>query len=306
MGFSHVFRRGIWSAVLLLFCAAPLSAQVEDHIAAYTGENATGYLNPLAGAIGTTLNSGLYRSAHIPRFGFTIALELPIMGLYFGDENKVFTATTEAGFTPQQTTEASTVVGPTNVVIVDGDGGTQFAFPGGFDVGSFAITAPQLRIGSVFGTEAMIRFVAFKVGDDDLGDVSLFGLGFRHSLSQYMGPVPPVDLAVSFFWQSFKLGENESGEDLTKTNSYSYGVQMSKHFPPIFTPYTGLYYNSYKMDVTYESEVAGEEDPIDITFDDGYVQWTIGVELNLAVLDIFVEYNVSSYNSLAFGLGLGF
>ncbi len=306
MVFSHVFRRGIWSAVLLLFLAAPLSAQVEDHIAAYTGENATGYLNPLAGAIGATLNSGLYRSARIPGFGLTIALEFPVMGLYFGDDDRTFTATTEAGFTPEQTAEAPTVVGDTKVVIVDGDGGTQFAFPGGFDVGSFAITAPQLRVGSVFGTEAMIRFVAVKVGDNDLGDISLFGLGFRHSISQYMGPIPPVDLAASFFWQSFKMGENESGEDLSKTNTYSFGLQASKHIPPILTPYTGLYYNSYTMDVTYESEVTGEEDPIDLTFDDGYIQWTIGIELNLAILNAFVEYNVSSYNSLAFGLGLGF
>jgi hypothetical protein len=305
MDFSHVFRRVIWSAVLLLLCASPLSAQIEEHISAYTGENATGYLDPLAGAIGTMLNSGLWRSASIPKAGFTIAIELPIMGLYFGDDDKTFNATTETGFSPTQTAEAPTVIGDTKAVIVDGDGGTQFAFPGGFDVGSFALTVPQLRVGAVFGTEAMIRFVAFRIGDSDIGDVSLFGLGIRHSLSQYMGPVPPVDMAASFFWQSFKLGENESGDDLTKTNTYSFGVQMSKHFPPVFTPYTGLYYNSYKMDAEYESDVAGE-DIIDLTFDDGFVQWTIGVEFNIAVLNAYVEYSVSSYNSLGFGLGLGF
>ncbi len=306
MGFSHVFRRGIWFTVLLLFCASPLLAQIEDHISAYTGENATGYLNPLAGAIGTTLNSGLWRSASIPKAGFTIALEFPIVGLYFGDDDKTFGATTEAGFSPTQTVDAPTVIGDTKAVIVSGDGGTQFAFPGGFDVGSFALTVPQLRVGAVFGTEAMIRFIAFRIGDSDIGDVSLFGLGFRHSISQYMGPLPPVDLAASFFYQSFKLGENESGDDLTKTNTYSFGVQASKHILPILTPYTGLYYNSYNMDVTYESEVAGEEDPIDLTFDDGFVQWTIGLELNLAILNAFVEYNVSNYSNFAFGLGLGF
>lgn len=305
MDFSHVFRRVIWSAVLLLLCAAPLSAQIEEHISAYTGENATGYLDPLAGAIGTTLNSGLWRSAHIPKAGFTIAIEFPIMGLYFGDDDKTFNATTEAGFSPSQTVKAPTVIGDTEAVIVSGDGGTQFAFPGGFDVGSFALAVPQLRVGAVMGTEAMIRFIAFRIGDSDIGDVSLFGLGVRHSLSQYMGPVPPVDMAASFFWQSLKLGENESGDDLTKTNTYSFGVQMSKHFPPVFTPYTGLYYNSYSMDATYESDVAGE-DMIDLAFDDGFVQWTIGIEFNIAVLNAFVEYSVSSHSNLAFGLGLGF
>ncbi len=305
MGFSHVFRRVIWSAVLLLFCASPLLAQIEDHISAYTGENATGYLNPLAGAIGTTLNSGLWRSASIPKAGFTIAIEFPIMGLYFGDDDKTFSATTEAGFSPTQTVDAPTVIGDTEAVLVSGDGGTQFAFPGGFDVGSFALTVPQLRVGAVFGTEAMIRFIAFRIGDSDIGDISLFGLGFRHSLSQYMGPLPPVDLAASFFYQSFKLGENEDGDDLTKTNTYSFGVQASKHFPPVLTPYTGLYYNSYKMDATYESDVAGE-DLIDLAFDDGFIQWTLGIEFNLAVVNAYFEYNVSSYSSLGFGLGLGF
>jgi len=305
MDFSFVFRKGILSAVILVLCASPLAAQIEDHISAYTGENATGYLDPLAGAIGTTLNSGLWRSAHIPKAGFTIAIEFPIMGLYFSDDDKTFNATTETGFSPTQTVEAPTVIGDTKAVIVDGDGGTQFAFPGGFDVGSFALTVPQLRVGAVFGTEAMIRFVAFRIGDSDIGDVSLFGLGFRHSISQYMGPVPPVDLAASFFYQSFKLGENESGDDLTKTNTYSFGVQVSKNFPPILTPYTGLYYNKYKLEAEYESEVPGE-DLIDLTFDDGFIQWTLGIEFNLAVLNAYFEYNVSSYNSLGFGLGLGF
>jgi hypothetical protein len=305
MDFSRVVLRVIWSAVLLLLCASPLAAQIEDHISAYTGDNATGYLDPLAGAIGTTLNSGLWRSAYIPKEGFTFAFEIPIMGLYFGDDDKTFNATTESGFSPTQTVEAPTVIGDTEAVLVSGDGGTQFAFPGGFDVGSFALAVPQLRVGAIFGTEAMIRFIAFRIGDSDIGDVSLFGLGVRHSISQYMGPAPPVDVAASFFYQSFKLGENESGDDLTKTNSYSLGVQVSRHFPPLLTPYTGLYYNNYKLEAEYESDVPGE-DLVDLTFDDGFIQWTLGIEFNLAFLNAYFEYNISSYNSLGFGLGLGF
>ncbi len=301
MEFVHLFRRGIWSAVLLLFCAAPLSAQVEDHIAAYTGENATGYLNPLAGAIGTTLNSGLYRSAHIPRFGFTIALEFPIMGLFFGDEDKVFMATTEAGFTPQQTAEAPTVIGSTKAVIVDGDGGTQFAFPGGFDVGSFALTAPQLRIGSVFGTEAMIRFVAFKIGDDDLGDVNLFGLGFRHSISQYMEPGFPVDLAAGVFYQSLKVGG-----DLMDATAYSFGVQASKRYPAGFSivePYASLAVDMYSMDLSYE----GESQSINLSYDtDTSLDFTVGLNLHAAFFSLNGEYSISGQNTFAFGFGLGF
>ena len=305
MGFCCLFRKILGAALFLLLIAAPLAAQIEDQLSAYTGENAEGYLDPLIGAIGGSMNAGLYRSAHIPKTGFTFSLEFPIIGYFFGDDDETFAATTESGFSPTQTVDAPTVVGSTEAVTVGGDGGTTYAFPGGFDVSSFAFTSPQLRVGSVFGTEAMVRFIAFKVGDNELGDLSLFGLGFRHNLSQYMGPTPPLDVAAGFFWQSFKLGENENGDDLFTTSAYSFGVQGSRHFPPFLTPYTGLYYNSYTTDITYVSESGGEEDSIDLSFDDGYVQWTIGLELNAAILDLFVEYNVSSHSSFAFGLALG-
>jgi hypothetical protein len=191
-------------------------------------------------------------------------------------------------------------------VIVPGDGGTAFAFPGGFDVGSFAITAPQLRVGSVFGTEAMVRFIAFKIGDNDLGDVMLAGFGVRHSLSQYMGPAPPVDLAASFYWQNLKLGENENGDDLTSTTNYSLGAQVSKKFGLnfAFNPYAGLYYNTYKTDIKYISEASGEPESIEISFDDGYVQFTLGLELNLWIFNVWGEYNIAERQSFGAGLGL--
>ena len=304
MDFSSAIRRGIWSVVLVLLLASPLSAQIEDHLSAYTGANATGYLNPLVSAMGTTLNSGLYRSGHIPKAGLNIAIEFPFVGLYFGDEDKTFMGTTEAGFSPEASVPVPTVVGSTGSVVVPGDGGTQFAFPGGFDVGSFALTAPQLRVGSVFGTEAMVRFIAFRIGDSELGDVMLAGFGVRHSLSQYMGPVPVVDLAASFFWQDFKLGENSNGDDLSSTNTYSLGVQASKKFGTMFTPFAGLYYNTYKTDIKYESEVIGETGPVELSFDESYVQFTIGLELNLWILNVFGEYHLADRSSFAAGLGL--
>ena len=304
MDFSSGIRRGIWSAVLILLVATPLSAQIEDHLSAYTGENAEGYLNPLVSAMGTTLNGGVYRSGYIPKAGLNIAIEFPFSGLYFVDEDKVFLGTTEGGFSPETSVPVPTVIGPTGSVIVPGDGGTSFAFPGGFDIGSFALAAPQLRVGSVLGTEAMLRFIAFRVGDSELGDVMLAGFGIRHSLSQYMGPVPVVDIAASFFWQNFKLGENSNGDDLSRTNTYSLGAQVSKKLGSILTPFTGLYYNTYKTDIKYTSEAAGEPETVEISFDDGYVQFTLGLELNLWILNAWGEYNLADRSSFSVGLGI--
>jgi hypothetical protein len=304
MDFSSFIRRGIWTVVLVLLIASPLAAQIEDHITAYTGKNAEGYLDPLVDAMGNSLGGGLYRSGHIPKMMLNIAIEFPIMGLYFSDDDETFMGMTEAGFTPEQTVAVPTVVGPTDAVIVDGSGGTSFAFPGGFDVGSFIMTVPQIRVGSFYGTEAMARFIAFRIGDSELGDVMLAGFGVRHSLSQYMGPVPPVDLSASFFYQKFKLGENQNGDDLSNMSSYSLGLQVSKTFPPVLTPYAGLYYNSYKADVVYVSEATGVDEEVSISFDKGYAQLNLGLELNLWVFNLFGEYHLASRSSFAFGLGL--
>jgi len=304
MDFSSAFRKGIWSAVLVLLLASPLTAQIEDHLSAYTGENATGYLNPLASALGTTLGGGLWRSGYIPKSGLNIAIEFPMVGLYFTDDDKHFMGTTEGGFSPETTTQVPTVVGPTGSVVVPGDGGTSFAFPGGFDVGSFAITAPQIRVGAVLGTEAMVRFIAFKIGDSDLGDVMLAGFGVRHSISQYMGPEPAVNLAASFYWQNLKLGENSDGEDLTSTTNYSLGAQASKKFGSVFNPYAGIYYNTYTADITYTSEASGEPEMTEISFDDAYVQFTLGLELNLWVFNVWGEYNIAERQSFGAGFGL--
>ncbi len=304
MDFSSVFRRGIWSVVLVLLLTSPLSAQIEDHISAYTGKNATGYLDPLVSAMGLTLNGGIYRSAYIAKSGFNIAIEVSFVGLYFEDSDREFMGTTEKGFSPETTVPVPTVVGSTEAVVVPGDAGTSFAFPGGFDVSSFALAAPQLKIGSILGTEATIRYIAFKVGDSELGDVMLAGFGIRHSLSQYMGSEPVVDIAASFFWQDFKLGENSNGEDLSRTKTYSFGAQMSKQWGGFFTPFAGIYYNTYKTDIKYISETTATPVEIELSFDDAYMQFSMGLELDLWILRLFGEYNLAEHSSFAAGFGL--
>lgn len=299
--------RGVGCLVLILLCAATASAQIEDQISVYTGVNATGYLQPLADAFGANLNSSLYHSAEISRVGFHFSLEFPIMGVIFSDDDRTFTAVTEGDFLPVQHVEAPTVVGPGEAKEVSGQGGTSYKFPGGFDLNSFAIAVPQLRIGSVFGTEAIFRYFSINTGDVELGDLGLFGFGVRHSVSQHLGPVFPVDIAAGFFWQKFKLGENKRGDDLLSTSAFTIGVQASKRLARFFVPYTGLSYDVSSMDVSYESEALDTSEIIDIDFESTKtVHWTIGMLLNLSFLNVFGEYSIASQNSFSFGLALGF
>ncbi len=294
------FVNGLGAVLLVLLFAMPASAQIEDQLSRYTGDNATGYLQPLADAFGADLNDGLFHSGHVPLSGPHFKFEVRYMSVQFGDDDRTFKATTEGDFTPVTTTDAPTIVGG-DAVEVDGDAGTVFPFPGGFDLDAFALAVPQLRIGSVMGTEALIRYFAMDTGDVELGKVSLYGFGLRHNLSQYFGTLP-VDLAAGFFWQSFSVGENSAEDDLISTKALSIGVQASKSFP-ILEPYAGISIDKFSMDVAYEGKDAGT---IDLEFDsDTTIHLTLGLAAKLSILNIHGELNVAGQNSISLGVAIG-
>jgi hypothetical protein len=307
MAFPGIVRRGFAIAILLVCLAPPLSAQIEDQLSAYTGRNAKGYLQPLADAFGSDLNSGIFRTASIASIRPSLRLEVQVMAVLFGDDDRTFGATTERGFSPEMRVSAPTVVGSEKAVIVDGDGGTSFAFPGGFNLSSFALAVPQLRAGGFFGTEVIIRYFGINAGDSELGNISLFGIGVHHSISQYLPPGLPVDLAAGLFWQRFKMGENKKGGDLISSNALSIGVQASRQFVNVLVPYGGLSYDTHSMDLSYESDATGSTTAINVDFDrTSTLHLTLGLMLKIPVLSVFGEYNIAGQNSFSFGLGLGF
>jgi hypothetical protein len=288
-------------------CFGTASAQIEDQISAYTGDNAEGYLQPLADAIGADLNGGLWSSAYIPPDGFHMSFDTRVVAVLFSDDDETFDATTEDWFSPQQTVEAPTVVGSGDAVVISGDGGAQHPFPGGFSLNSFTLAVPQIRIGSYRGTEALIRYIALDTGDVELGNVSLYGFGLRHSISQYMDEPVPADLAAGFFWQQFSLGD-----DLIDANAFTFGVQASKRLPAgvvLFEPYLGLSVDMFSMDVAYEYEADDESEPteIDLSFEsETAFRATLGMSVTASIVGLNAEYSLSDRSSFAFGMSLGF
>jgi hypothetical protein len=297
---------GMAMALILVLIAQPAAAQVEDQLSSYTGVNAEGYLEPLNDAFGSTLNSGFFRSAYLPTSGFHVGIELLAMGLYFSDESRVFNATTEGAFSPQQTVPAPTIVGSGDAVIISGASNTSYAFPGGLNLNSFAMLAPQLRVSSLRGTEFIGRYARVNSGDAELGDVTLWGLGGRHNISQYMGEDFAVDVSVGGIYQKFTAGENKSGGDLIDSDFLSLGANVSKRLPAGFAviePYTALSYDSYKTTVEYESDLGGRTT---VDFDRvNTAHWTVGLNLNLIYANVFAEYNLAKTSSFGVGFAVG-
>jgi len=294
------------SLLILLWASTCSALKIEDQLSNYAGDNAKGYLRPLADAIGTTLNSGLYQSAYIPKNGRYFSVDLRVMSALFSTDDKTFRATTPADFSPEQNVSAPTVIGDGKSVEATGTGGTTFIFPGGFDLSSFSIAAPQVRFGSIYGTEAIMRYFSLNVGSSDLGSLSLLGFGLRHSISQYLNEDFPVQLAGGFFWQTFKLGKNKEGGDLISANAFSFGVQTSKKFGKGWAyaePYAGVSLDEYSLKTKYRFESGNN---IDLDFGSNTTgRLTLGVAGRLAIINGHIEYSVASQNSVSFGLAFG-
>jgi hypothetical protein len=291
-----------------LLLATAASASVEDQISVYGEANARGYLEPLVEAGGADLNLGLFESAYIPTDDWYVKLEFRGMGTWFKDDEKTFAATTEDGFSPEMTAEASTVVGPGGAVEVQGDGDATFIFPGGFDLGSFALATPQIRFGQFRGTEGLVRFVAAVVGDNEVGDLQLWGVGVRHSISQYLDPDLGYNIAAGFMYSSFKAGENKSGDDMFDVTAWTIGAEGSRTWRKggaAIEPYVGLSLDSHSGTVEYQSEV-GAPSEVKVKYDASYAfRASLGLLASVQFVAGQLEYNLGSRSSITFSLGFG-
>lgn len=297
-----IFAAFVGLAVSAMPAAA--HAQVEELLSSYTGANGVAYMDPLKDAIGSSLSDGLYTSGHVPRAGFHARLDVRAMVVKFSDDERTFTGVTEDYFPADLEAEVPTVIGDEEAVLVTDPGtGAAFLFPGGFNIDNFALAVPQLTIGGIMGTEATIRYIAADIGDqgdNELGNLSLFGIGGRHSVSQYF-PGLPVDVSAMFFYQRLQLGD----DDLVVAQGESFGLQVSRRFPMI-EPYGGFAIDTFDMDVTYKTDVTGQEEEIDLDFDrETTAHLTAGLGLHFGFFHLNGEVNIASQTSFAAGLGLG-
>ena len=283
----------------LVAAAPPAGAQLSDNLGALTGDNARKYLGPLPDALSGTMNSAIFTTGKVPTVGFNFSIGIKAMGISFADEDRLFTPTDPPGFTsvaPIQ--QAPTVVGGSEAVAQGGQGGATIYYPGGFDIGEFLFAAPQLSIGSVMGTRAVLRWASGSFGSDNLIDkVSLFGIGAQHSISQYM-PAMPVDLALGVFYQSFEINDS-----LLDTKAFHMDVTASRSFP-IVQPYAAIGFDTFKMDAAYEDTGTGTN--VSVDFDrKSNVHLTAGLLARLAFATLHAEANIAATNGLAVGLSFG-
>ena len=295
---------GIAYAILLcLFISTASRAQnpIEDAVKQLTSDNAKGYLRPMVTSFGANLNSGLYHSASISELGFALRFDIVGMATLIGDAEKKYNAVAPQPFS-QEPVETATLFGDLGTVVNGPVPGVEYQFQNGQVKTNYVLFAtPQLTIGDVYYSQVVIRYVPIpKIGD--FPKTTLFVIGVRHNVSHYFSIIP-LDVATSFYYQSFTIG------DIFDAKSLSFGAQASKSFS-VLTLYGGLQYESSSMDVSYEYEGqygAAKGTKMNISLDvKNNFRFTTGLNVNLLVLDLFADVNIGSMTMFSGGLGFGF
>ena len=320
----------------------------QEELQKLAAENAQGYLKPFPTAFGTNMNSGLFHTAktHKPFLGFDVGVK--VMFAFVPDEDMTYDfqlPTTPITFdymgqtvslTPADIysdTEAPTVFGEDKeelaadpVLVADalaaqGITGLSVAqiqqlindyliidIPPGFDIPGLPLMIPQVSVGLPMKSEILLRFYPKTKVSDDLGEFGFFGIGVKHSISQYI-PLFPINLSAQFAYQSLNFG------DIIESKHMSLGVVASKGLI-LFTPYVGVNYESSSLSVDYTVNIEDPNDPFyedyngtQVSFDmdgDNSFHMRAGVYFRLLIIGINAEYAMGKYNAATVGACISF
>ena len=287
------------SAALLRAHMVYAQTPFEDAVKQLSSNNVKGYVQPFVNGFGANLNSGFSHTAEIGGTGLHVEFHVVGMGMLVGDAQKTYQAMPPQPF-PQNGIETATIFGDEGTVVPGPAPGIDYHFQNGeVKARMLPFAVPQLTIGNVFGTQAVIRYVPLPEFNE-FPRTTLFGGGLRHSVSQYI-PGMPFDVAVGAFYEQFTIGE------IFDAKGTSYNLFLSKSFS-VATLYGGMQYetSTMKLDYTFQE---GYSAPTKVHLElDGENKTRVigGIGLNLVGVLLNADVNVGKVTIISAGVGVGF
>lgn len=268
--------------------------KVDELVSSYTGVNANGYFQPLADVLTSTFHTGTAYKTSIDK-GFHLYLGVITTTAYITDDKlRFFTGVTDKNFSPQTTAQASTILGPRQLVSVNGLNGTSYTFPAGLGLRNVPLIVPHLTIGNVKGTELDIRFIAIDAGGD-FGTIQLAGAGLRHDIGQYFLKKSNLTVSAEYFYQQFKGGNYAT---LTMHKAGIYAGQQWK----LFNYYGYVGYQNGGLNIHYDNPDDGSKVNIDITNKNPLL---LGVGMGVKLWVLRINLNASFITPMVAGASLG-
>ncbi len=314
--------RKLTLTVLAVLVAASF-AEAQDlgsSLGKVAGSYGEAYVAPAVNSFGMDMNSGFFHTAHVggmlpfglnlyigvqvgtalipssdKSFGLTYMDSVQVAGQWVQAIDSVINAPTIFGSTSQK--------GVVKTYVANTLWNTDSTIAGLVSTSIAPLPIPQIGLGSLFGTDVMIRFLP-QIKISNYGKLNLFGWALRHSISQYI-PLIPIDIAVQLGFQNFSI-KDTAGNNLFKLSTFAANVEVSKTFA-ILTLYGGLQVESSKVDVGYSYTPPLSTTPEQISFSitgKNKFRALIGLTLGLGPLTINGDYNIGSINSVTAGLGI--
>lgn len=125
--------------------------------------------------------------------------------------------------------------------------------PPGANLSRLIAAVPQIEIGSILGTELLVRFIPPLELDTNVGDFAFYGVGLRHSISQYF-PERWFDCSIQGVYQHTTL-TNTIGLTESKLSAsakiMSANLQIGKQLGRNVDIYGGASYEHIDVTSTY-------------------------------------------------------
>jgi hypothetical protein len=290
----------VGSCIALLLCVATAHAEsdFEKIIKQQNADNVKGYVQPIADLFGSNMNAGYIRNAKIPESGFNFRFDVIAMAAMVKSDQETYMASDPWGGKFQTATIFGKKGGSSPNPLNPTDPSQAYRGSDGLlSTSIFPFLTPQITIGHLYGTEAVIRFVPIpEISSAKLPKITLFGIGVRHSISQYFQEIP-VDLAAGFMYNRFSIG------DLITVKGYGGMVQASKELA-ILLLYGGVQFEKSTLTLTYKSSLGSD---VNIDMDgSNVVRGVVGAGLNLGFFKLFADANFGAITSFTAGFGFGF
>jgi hypothetical protein len=215
MNNQFIKRTGTLMIILVLFSTVTFSQFKDvDFLRAAPADGVKyleAYISPWANAFGAGLSGGWYNTAKPHKFGgFDITLNtsvgiVPTSAQTF-DASKIGLSSSVTGAGISSTVAGPDKAGPLMSYNVGGVNLASFNAPKGADWRYIPVPVAQVGVGLPLGTELKVRFIPkIKIKD---GDISLWGVGLLHNLTQYLPGDKLLPFDVSLFGGYTKLMAN--------------------------------------------------------------------------------------------------
>ncbi len=311
-------RKAVSATLVVLALAGFARAQdLSSTLSKVGSQYGQAYVAPAVDAFGMDLNSGLFHGASMSGLlplGLHVYVGVQISGALIQGSEKSFNLSYLDTLNGQPAnfvvTNAPTIYGnkdrgtvvitPTNTALPQQ---TDSTIGGLISTSIVPVPIPQIGLGSLFGTDVLVRFLP-QVKISDYGKVQLFGIAVRHSISQYI-PLVPIDIAVQLGFQNLSVTDT-SGGDLMKASTFAANLEISKTFL-MLTLYGGLQVESSSVDVSYTYNPGQSLPSVPVSFSlkgKNKFRALAGLSFSLGPVLINGDYSFGSMSAATLGIGI--